>query len=74
MKRYLTVALFVMTTTVSIAQVADAKVLKEGEPTNGYYWQLIEKKTGSTQWLCRSIQSNLIQTHSTCQKAGARKP
>ncbi|MGF1481304.1 MAG: hypothetical protein ACFB4I_17775 [Cyanophyceae cyanobacterium] len=53
---------------------AEAKVLKEGAVSNGYYWQLIEHQDGSTRWLCRKVQEGRFQKHKTCQQAQAERP
>ena len=51
-----------------------AKVLAEGKPSKGLYWQKIEQSDGSTQYLCRSQSDAKIQKGALCSGAGAQKP
>lgn len=50
-----------------------AKVLAEGKPVKGFYWQKIEKSKG-TAYLCRSTSDAKMQKHDSCERAGAKKP
>jgi hypothetical protein len=75
MKKVLVSCLLGVTAAASLVVApADAKVLKEGAATNGYYWQLIERNDGQTRWLCRKTGEKRIQTHSACNSAGAKRP
>ena len=53
---------------------ADAKVLAEGKPSKGFFWQKVEKANGQTTLMCRSTSSSTIQKSAQCEKAGAKKP
>ena len=53
---------------------ASAKVLAEGADVNGYYWQKVEKKDGSIEYLCRSTSSRKFQKFANCENAGAQRP
>jgi hypothetical protein len=50
-----------------------AKVLAEGKPKGGFYWQKVEQSNG-TRYLCRSTTDPKIQKASQCTSAGAVKP
>ena len=52
---------------------ASGKVLAEGKPSKGFYWQKIEQSNG-TRYLCRSQSDAKIQKGSLCSGAGAVKP
>lgn len=67
----LAVSLAVAISTLA-AVPSDAKIIKKGATTNGYYWQLIEKKDGKTAWLCRKTGVAKIQSHQLCSSAGAK--
>ncbi len=51
-----------------------AKVLAEGKPVKGFYWQKIEKSDGKTSYLCRATGDSKIQKHEACSNAGAKQP
>jgi hypothetical protein len=51
-----------------------AKVLAEGKPSKGFYWQKVEQQSGKAMYLCRSTSNAKIQKWSACDGAGARKP
>jgi hypothetical protein len=51
-----------------------AKVLAEGKPSKGFYWQKVEQKTGKVVYLCRSESSSKFQKNVQCEGAGAVKP
>lgn len=59
---------------VMLASPVSAKVLAEGRPVQGLYWQKIEQKSGNVLYLCRSISEGRIQKTARCQRAGAVKP
>jgi hypothetical protein len=59
---------------VMLASPISAKVLAEGRPVQGLYWQKIEQKSGKVVYLCRSISEGKIQKTARCQSAGAVKP
>jgi hypothetical protein len=52
---------------------AVAKVIAEGKPSGGYYWQKVEQSNG-TRYLCRSTTEGKIQKHAKCEAARAAKP
>jgi hypothetical protein len=51
-----------------------AKVLAEGKPRGGFYWQKIETNKGSVRYLCRSTSDAKIQKTASCTAAGPEKP
>lgn len=51
-----------------------AKVLAEGKPKGGFYWQKIEQKSGKVIYQCRSTMDAKFQKAASCEKAGAVKP
>jgi len=53
---------------------ASAKVLAEGKPKGGYYWQKIEQKSGKAVYQCRATGDSKFQKATACEKAGAVKP
>jgi hypothetical protein len=59
---------------VLIATPGLAKVLAEGKPSKGFYWQKVEQKDGKILYLCRSTTNAKIQKGTACDGAGARKP
>lgn len=67
-------SLVALSITVAFTPVVSASVITEGQATNGFYWQLIAKKNGTTMWVCRSTHDNRFQKHNSCQVAGAVKP
>ena len=52
---------------------AYAKVLAEGKPSGGFYWQKIQQSNG-IRYLCRSTSEGKIQKHANCEAARAVKP
>ena len=52
---------------------AGAKVLAEGKPSGGFYWQKVEQSNG-TRYLCRSTTDAKIQKAAKCDAAKAVKP
>ena len=52
---------------------AEAKVLAEGKPSGGYYWQKVQQSNG-IRYLCRSTSEGKIQKHAKCEAARAVKP
>lgn len=53
---------------------AQAKVLAEGKPVKGYFWQKVGKANGQSTMMCRSTSSSALQKASSCEKAGAKQP
>jgi hypothetical protein len=54
---------------------AGAKVLAEGKPTpGGFYWQKVEKRNKSIQYMCRSKKESGIQKEAQWHGAKAAKP
>jgi hypothetical protein len=53
---------------------ASAKVLAEGKPSGGFYWQKIEDKNGRVRFACRATGDAKFQKNASCEKAGAVKP
>ncbi len=51
-----------------------AKVLAEGKPKNGYYWQKIEQSSGKVIYQCRSTTDAKFRKKDKCEQAGAVKP
>jgi hypothetical protein len=52
-----------------------AKVLSEGKLTSdGFYWQKVQKKDGSVQYICQSSKESGIQKNAKCDGAKAVKP
>ena len=49
---------------------ASAKVLANGQVSNGYYWQKTATKSGSIRFNCRSTSSEKFQKHQKCKNAG----
>lgn len=56
------------------AMPASAKVLGEGKPKDGFYWQKIEDKNGKVRYSCRATGEAKFQKNASCEKAGAVKP
>jgi hypothetical protein len=57
-----------------VAAPSLAKVLAEGKPKGGSYWQKIEQKTGKAVYQCRATGDSKFQKAAACEKAGATKP
>ena len=54
---------------------AGAKVVAQGKPSKGYYWQKVEQSNGSVQFMCRATATpGKLQTAQSCEAAKARKP
>lgn len=53
---------------------ATAKVLAEGRPSGGFYWQKIEDKNGKVRYSCRATGNAKFQKNANCEKAGAIRP
>ena len=60
--------------TLLVVVPALAKVLAEGKPKGGFYWQKIEQKTGKAVYQCRATGDSKYQKAAACDKAGAVKP
>jgi hypothetical protein len=65
-------ALLLLVTALT-AGPASAKVLAEGKPAKGFYWQKVEQSNG-TRYLCRLQSDPKIQKGAKCSDAGAVKP
>ena len=74
MKKFLSFSLLLLSFSALAVAPADAKVLKEGSRSNGYYWQLIQRDDGQTRWLCRKTGDKRIQRHQACNNAKAKRP
>lgn len=54
---------------------AAAKVVAEGKPSKGFYWQKVEQGSGKVQYMCRASASpGKLQAAQSCEKAKAVKP
>ena len=53
---------------------ASAKVLAEGKPSKGFYWQKIEQKSGKVVYQCRATDDSKFQKKERCTSAGAVQP
>ena len=51
-----------------------AKVLAEGKPKGGFYWQKDEQKGGKSVYQWRATGDSKFQKTAACEKAGAVKP
>ena len=60
--------------TLLVAAPSLAKVLAEGKPKGGYYWQKMEQKSGKAVYQCRATGDSKFQKTAACEKAGATKP
>ena len=60
--------------TLLVAAPSLAKVLAEGKPKGGFYWQKIEQKSGKAVYQCRAKGDSKFQKAAACDKAGAVKP
>jgi hypothetical protein len=60
--------------TLLVAAPSLAKVLAEGKPKGGFYWQKIEQKGGKVVYQCRATADSKFQKTAACEKAGAAKP
>jgi hypothetical protein len=60
--------------TLLVAAPSLAKVLAEGKPKGGFYWQKIEQKNGKVGYQCRATSASKFQAAAACEKAGAVKP
>ncbi len=69
----LTLALLALIS-VHIALPASAKVLKEGKPSGGFYWQKVEGNNGKVSFMCRSKGDGKLHKGEECEKARAKKP
>lgn len=66
--------LLILLLSAMAASPAMAKVLAEGKPKNGFYWQKVESSSGKVSYLCRSNTDSKFQKGSKCQAAGAELP
>lgn len=53
---------------------AEAKVLAQGKPAKGVYWQKVQKQDGSIVYMCRSTEKSKLVSADQCDKAKASKP
>jgi len=53
---------------------AQAKVLAQGKPSKGVYWQKVQKENGSIVYMCRSTEKAKLVSADQCDKAKASKP
>ncbi len=60
--------------TMLVAAPSLAKVLAEGKPSKGFYWQKIEQKGGKVVYQCRATGDSKFQKATACEKARATKP
>jgi len=60
--------------TLSLAGPALAKVLAEGKPKGGFYWQKIENSAGKVSYMCRAKAASKLSPAASCEKAKAAKP
>ncbi len=51
-----------------------AKVLAEGKPSKGFYWQKMEQKGGKIVVQCRAVGDSKFQKSERCTAAGAVQP
>jgi hypothetical protein len=72
MKATRTAALVLLT--ALLGSPAMAKVLAEGKPKGGFYWQKIEQSGGKVVYQCRATGDSKFQKAASCEKAGAAKP
>jgi hypothetical protein len=59
---------------LSLAGPALAKVLAEGKPKGGFYWQKIENSAGKVSYMCRAQQGAKLSANASCESAKAPKP
>lgn len=51
-----------------------AKVVAQGKPSKGVYWQKVQKENGSIVYMCRSTEKAKLVSADQCTKAKAAKP
>ncbi len=66
--------LLILLATTLVALPASAKVLAEGKPSKGFYWQKIEQKSGKVVYQCRAAGDSKFQKQERCKSAGAVQP
>jgi hypothetical protein len=59
---------------LTLATPALAKVLAEGKPKGGFYWQKIENTAGKVSYMCRAKEGSKLSPNASCEKAKAAKP
>ena len=59
---------------LALAAPSQAKVLAEGKPKGGFYWQKIENTSGKVSYMCRAKEGSKLSTAASCEKAKAPKP
>lgn len=62
------------TLTLALAGPVLAKVLAEGKPKGGFYWQKIENGAGKVSYMCRAQQGAKLSANASCEAAKAPKP
>ena len=67
-------ALLILLAATLAALPASAKVLAEGKPPKGFYWQKIEQKSGKVVYQCRAMDVSKFQNKERCKLAGAVQP
>jgi hypothetical protein len=67
-------ALLILLAATLLALPATAKVLAEGKPSKGFYWQKIEQKSGKVTYQCRATGGSKFQKQEHCESAGAVQP
>jgi hypothetical protein len=60
--------------TLLVAAPSLAKVLAEGKPKGGFYWQKTEQKTGNAVYQSRALGDSKFQKATACEESGAVKP
>lgn len=59
---------------LAVAAPSQAKVLAEGKPRGGFYWQKIENSSGKVSYMCRAKEGSKLPPAASCEKAKAPKP
>ena len=72
MKATRTAALVLLTALLGSPSMA--KVLAEGKPKGGFYWQKIEQSGGKVVYQCRATGDSKFQKQEKCDAAKAVKP
>lgn len=57
-----------------LAAPSQAKVLAEGKPRGGFYWQKISNTSGKVSYMCRAKEGSKLSPAASCEKAKAPKP
>jgi hypothetical protein len=59
---------------LALAAPSQAKVLAEGKPKGGFYWQKIENSNRKVSYMCRAKEGSKLSPAASCEKAKAPKP